>query len=77
MIEKREVYHDKIASETNAYNCRETAAEEFFRINVILTTLDLIVNDLANRLEAHKNICDLFCPILNYLSLSCNRFEEK
>jgi hypothetical protein len=31
----------------------------------------------VNSLEAHKNICDLFFPALNYLSLSFRELEEK
>jgi hypothetical protein len=31
----------------------------------------------VNHLEANKNICDLFSPVSKYISLSCNKLEEK
>jgi hypothetical protein len=60
-----------------AENCRDTAAEESFRRNVIFTTLDFIIQVSANRVETHKYVCGLFSPVLNCLLLSCNELEEK
>jgi hypothetical protein len=59
-LKGRKIFHDKIPCESNAYNYRETEAEEYFRRNVILITLDFILSDVENFLEVHKSICDLF-----------------
>jgi hypothetical protein len=76
-LKKRRLFHYEIPSEINVYNDIEAAAEESLRRNVLFTALDFIINDFANCLEAYKHIFDLFSPVLNYLLLSCNRFEEK
>jgi hypothetical protein len=55
----------------------ETAAEESFRRNAILSVLNFIITDLGNRLEARKYICGLFSPVSNHLLLSCKELEEK
>jgi hypothetical protein len=75
--EKEKMFDDEIPSENNVYNDRETAAEESFRRKGIYTTLDLIINDLGNCLEAHTNICDLFSHVLNYLFPATNLKRSK
>jgi hypothetical protein len=55
-VEKIKMFHHEIPSEANAYNDRETAAEESSRRNGIFTTSGYSIHDLVNRLEAHRNI---------------------
>jgi hypothetical protein len=74
---KEKMFDDEIPSENNVYNDRETAAEESFRRKGIYTTLDLIINDIGNRLEAHTNICDLLSHVLNYLFPATNLTRSK
>ncbi|XP_025192704.1 uncharacterized protein LOC112592770 [Melanaphis sacchari] len=54
-----------------------TEPEMVFRNDVIYYTIDFILSDLEHRFQAVKNICNIFEPLLNFLSLTNEELELK
>ncbi|XP_025408958.1 zinc finger MYM-type protein 1-like [Sipha flava] len=72
---KRKVFHDEVQSETIIQPNKAIVAQDSFKRDVIFNSIDVIITDLTHRFEAHKNLCNLFSPILCYMKLSCEELE--
>jgi hypothetical protein len=72
---KRKVFHVEVQSETFIQTNKAIVAQDSFKRNVIFNSIDVIITDLTHLFEAHKNLCNLFSPILCYMKLSCEELE--
>lgn len=51
-------------------------AEDTFRTKNFYTALDFVISDLDHRFDSSKSICNLFSPVLRYLTLEETELEE-
>lgn len=79
-IKKRKLFFDEntIAKNLTLHISDENnEPENLFKVEVIYCTIDFILSDLEHRFQAVKNMCTIFEPLLNYVSLPNEELQIK